>query len=139
MIKTVLSLILVSNIASAAYLEDVKLLNATPSQEGFQLKLKTKDSPRDSFFIVDVVKADPESFEKLVHVIQKMKLKDAYRLDLDIMSFSPSPSGSYYRSEGIRFSSPSAQAAASSDKPASKGDKTSKKRSAASEKDKPTK
>jgi hypothetical protein len=95
---------LFSNFVFAARLEDVRILKITPGRDNFELKLQTKNGPVDSYFVLDVMKSDPESFEKLVHIIKKVAYKDRYKLDLDIPSFSASPSGSYYRSEGITFS-----------------------------------
>ena len=104
--KLILALYCLSSTTMAARLEDVKILNVTPGQENFELKLQTKDGPKDSYFYVDIVKSDPESFEKLVQVIKKLTRQDKYKLDLDIQSFSASPNGSYYRSEGLIFSGP---------------------------------
>ncbi len=94
-----------SNAAFAARLGDVRILNIMPGQGNFQLKLQTKDGPRDSYFFLDITKSDPDSFDKFIHVFKKMMYKNKYRLDLDIPSFSVSPSGSYYKSDGITFSS----------------------------------
>ena len=104
--KMIIGLLFASNVASAARLEDVRILNIMPGRDHFELKLQIKDGPRDSYFYVDIVKSDPDSFEKLVHVINKMRLRDKYKLDLDIPSFSASPSGSFYKSEGISFYGP---------------------------------
>lgn len=104
--KIIMGLFFVSSIASAAKLEDVKILNVMPGRDNFELKLQMKDGPRDSYFYVDITKSDPDSFEKLVHIIKKMMRRDKYKLDLDIPSFSASPSGSYYKSEGITFYGP---------------------------------
>lgn len=104
--KLILALYFISSIASAARLEDVKILNIMPGQENFELKLQVKDGPKDSYFYVDIVKSDPESFEKMVLVTKKLTRRDKYKLDLDIPSFSASPNGSYYKSEGIGFYGP---------------------------------
>lgn len=93
-------------ICLAARLEDVKILEIKPGQENFELKLKAKDAPPGSFFYLDITKNDPESFEKMILVIKKLMQKEKFRLDLDIPSFSVTPSGSYYRSEGIGIFSP---------------------------------
>lgn len=100
-------LFLISSVASAARLEDVKILTVIPGRDNFQLKLQAKEAPGDSYFFLDITKSDPDNFDKLMHVIKKMMHKNKYKLDLDIPSFSASPSGSYYKSEGINFSSPS--------------------------------
>jgi len=104
--KLIVGLYLISSIASAARLEDVKILNVMPGRDNFELKLQTKDGPKDSYFYVDITKSDPDSFEKLVYVIKKLMRRDKYKLDLDIPSFSASPSGSYYKSEGLTFYGP---------------------------------
>lgn len=103
MMKYILCLCFFSSFASAAKLEDVKILNIKSGRDNFELKLQMKNGPKDSYFFVDIVKDDKNSFDKLVHVIKKILNKDKYKLDLDIISFSASPSGSYYRSEGINF------------------------------------
>lgn len=103
----IFSFLLASSVASAARLEDVKILNVITGKDNFQLKLQAKEAPFDSYFFLDITKSDPESFDKLMHVIKKMMHKNKYRLDLDIPSFSASPSGSFYKSEGITFSSTS--------------------------------
>ncbi|MNK12018.1 hypothetical protein D3C87_300740 [compost metagenome] len=104
MTKLILGLCLVSSFASAAQLEDVKILSATPQEQSLKLKLQTKGGSKDSYFFVDIMKNDTESFNKLVHVINKMANKERYKLNIDIPSFSASPSGSYYRSNGLTFS-----------------------------------
>ncbi len=104
--KAILVLFFISSISSAARLEDVKILEFASGQDSFELKLKTKDGAANSYFFVDIVKTDPNSFEKLVHVINKLSQRDSYKLDLNIISFSPSPSGSYYSSESVIFSGP---------------------------------
>ncbi|MGE0529224.1 MAG: hypothetical protein AB7G93_12695 [Bdellovibrionales bacterium] len=100
----VVALGLLSNIAIADLLEDVHVLNVKPGQNHLELKLRTKEGPKDSFFLVDIVKSDPEAFEKLAHVINELNRPDKHKLNLDIQSFSVSPSGSYYQSPGILFS-----------------------------------
>lgn len=101
---------LIPIICHAAHLEDVKILNVKPGQENLQLKLQSKDGPPGSYFYLDIMKNDHESFEKMILVFKKLMLKEKFRLDLDIPSFSASPSGSYYRSEGIAFLSPNERA-----------------------------
>jgi len=71
-----------------------------------ELKLQAKHGPPGSYFFVDITKNDPDSFDKLAHVINKIMDKDKYRLDLNIRSFSVSPNGGRYPSEGIDFYSP---------------------------------
>lgn len=93
-------------VTSAARLENVKILSVKPGHENFEIKLQTNNSPPDSFFYLDIMKTDPDSFEKTMLVVKKMIQKENYRLDLEITSFSASPSGSYYRSEGVLLSGP---------------------------------
>jgi hypothetical protein len=107
-VKTlILGFLLASSVASAARLEDVRILTVIPGKDNFQLKLQAKEAPTGSYFFLDITKSDPESFEKIMYIIKKMMHKNKYRLDLDIPSFSASPSGSYYKSDGIMFSSSS--------------------------------
>jgi hypothetical protein len=87
----------------AARLNDVRILSVNPGQDNFELKLQMKDGPKDSFFFVNIIKNDAESFEKLIHVVKKMGQPDGYKLDINIPSFSASPSGSYYNSVGLSF------------------------------------
>ena len=102
--KFILGLFLISSVASATLLEDVKALNMKPGRENVELKLQKKDGPKDSYFYVDITKNDPDSFEKLVHVIKKLMRQDKYKLNLDIKSFSAFPSGSYYENQRVTFS-----------------------------------
>jgi len=88
--------------ALAAKLEDVSVLEVVPGPDKFEFKLQTRDGPRESFFYFDIMKSDPDSFGKLSHVLRKYLRSDAYRLDLDIPSFSVATSGSSYRSLDVR-------------------------------------
>jgi len=101
--KLFLGALLISSISFGAQLEDVKILNVVPKQNSFELTLQTKDGPKDSYFLVDISKNDPDSFEKLAQVIKKLVQKDKYKLNLDVISFSDSPSGSYYQSDRVTF------------------------------------
>lgn len=98
-----LFLFLMANTASAARVVDVSIISITPAKDTFELKLHASQGPKDSYFIVDIVKSDPASFDKLGIVIKKLEQGDDYKLDLDIPSFSMQPSGSFYRSEYVRF------------------------------------
>ena len=89
--------------AHAARVEDVKVLDLKYGKDAFELRLQIKDGPKDSYFLVDIVKEDPKAFDKLALVIEKIQRKDM-KLNLDIPSFSASPSGAYYRSLDVRFS-----------------------------------
>ena len=88
----------------AAKLEDVVVLDITHGKENVELKLQAKNGPKDSYFIVDVVKNDKDSFAKLAIVLKKLKNRDNFKLSLNIPSFSMTPSGSYYRSDSVDFS-----------------------------------
>jgi hypothetical protein len=102
--RFLISLLFVAcSVASAAKLEDVKLLGAKAGADNFELKLQLKDGPPNSFFYIDIVKTDPDAFAKMIHVANKLMQKERYRLDMDIISFSASPSGSYYKSKDIIF------------------------------------
>jgi hypothetical protein len=114
--RWLLLLCFVPSVAFAARLEDVTVLDAKTGPDSVELKLHSKDGPPGSYFFLDIIKSDPGAFEKLAHVIRKLMARDAYRLDLDIPSFSVSPSGSRYRSEGIGFHSPSHGAGSGSQK-----------------------
>jgi hypothetical protein len=103
MMKLILGLFFVSSISFAAKLEDVKVLDMKSGQDSFELKLQTADGPSESYFFVTIVKNDPESFDKLAHIVKKLAQGDQYKLDLNIPSFSASPYGSSYRSIGIKF------------------------------------
>lgn len=105
-LMTTLFILSFSILSNAARLEDVRILSVKPGRDNFELKLQVKEGPSGSYFYLDIVKNDPESFEKMVHVVKKLMNRDKYKLDLDIPSFSVSPSGSYYKSEGIVFYGP---------------------------------
>lgn len=104
-IVTGLVIFLVGAAASAAELKDVKVLSVEPTdKESIKLKLQAPSAPKNSYFFVDVVKSDPEAFQKIYLVTKKLKTKGGFKLDLEIDSFSPKPSGSYYRSDSVKFS-----------------------------------
>lgn len=89
--------------AHAAKLEDVTILYLKAGKGSFELKLQVKDAKKNSYFLVEIVKEDEQAFEKLALVMKKLKRKDAFKLNLDIPSFSVSPPGSYYRSDSVKF------------------------------------
>jgi hypothetical protein len=97
-----IALCLISTMASAAKLEDVRVLEVLPGPDKFEFKLQKTGGPKESFFYIDIMKSDPDSFEKLSHVLRKYLRSDEYRLDLDVPSFSASPSGSSYRSLDVK-------------------------------------
>lgn len=102
-LNCLLLLFFIGSSAWAAKLEDVKILSVEPAKDHFQLKLQPSVGPKDSYFIVDIMKDDPDAFEKLGYVFKKVMNKDHYKLDLKIPNFSASPSGSHYHSEGLDF------------------------------------
>ncbi len=97
-------LCLTANSALAANLENVDLLSVEHRKNSIELKLHAKSGPKDSYFFVNIANSDSNSFEKLAFVIKKLEKGDKFKLDLEIPSFSISPSGSYYRSESVKFS-----------------------------------
>lgn len=104
--KSVIKIILVLltiNSVSAAKLDDVTILDIKQVSDNFELKLQIKNGPKDSHFFVDIVKKDENAFSKLAIVLKKLKMKNDFKLNLEIPSFSASPSGSYYRSNDIKF------------------------------------
>lgn len=101
--RSFLAILLFPTLAFGAKLEDVRILNVQPDPEAFKLKLQLKNGSADSYFFVDIVKSDPESFQKSMTVIKKLLQKERFQLDLEIPSFSASPSGSSYRSESVIF------------------------------------
>jgi hypothetical protein len=89
------------NTSFGAELLDVEILERNKSDDGVELKLRTKDGPLDTFFYLDIKKDDPNVVEKLSLVLKKTKMKNKFSLNLDIPSFSLLPSGSYYRSQSV--------------------------------------
>lgn len=105
MMKAILALsCLAANPAAAAKLKDVKILGTTVEKDGVELKLHTDLGAKDSYFLVKITKLDKQAFDKLLLVMRKQEGKDQFQLNLDIPSFSPAPSGSFYRSERVKFS-----------------------------------
>lgn len=90
--------------AQAAKLDDVTILHLKSGKDSFELKLQVKDAKPGSYFKVEIVKEDPKAFEKIALVMKKLKLKEAFQLNLEIPSFSVNPPGSYYRSDSVKFS-----------------------------------
>lgn len=104
--KTLIKIILCSlaiGSAHAAKLEDVTLLHLKAGKESFELKLQVKDAKPKSYFLVEIVKEDDKAFEKIALVMKKLKLKEAFKLNLEIPSFSVNPPGSFYRSDSVKF------------------------------------
>lgn len=101
--KIILCLLFLSSFASAERLENVKILDVKPGDSNVKLKMQMGNGAPESYFFIDITKNDPESFEKMILVFKKMLKKDQLRLDLNIPSFSASPSGSYYKSNDITF------------------------------------
>lgn len=97
------AIFLISSMAHAARLENVKVLNVEYGRDSVEVKMQLAGAAANSYFLISIMKTDPDSFEKLGHVQKKVGLKDKYRLDLNIPSFSPDPPGSHYRSPDITF------------------------------------
>ena len=91
------------NSGFASTLEDVSLLDVKHVKNNFELKLQVKNAPANSYFTVALVETDKEAFNKLALVLKKMKLKKNFKLNLNIPSFSATPSGSYYKSDSVTF------------------------------------
>lgn len=89
---------------SAKGLKDVTLLEIKQDEEKFTLKLQDKEVGNDSYFFVIIDKTDKQSFAKLDYIINKIKHKDDYKLNINIPSFSAKPSGSIYYSDSVEFS-----------------------------------
>jgi len=102
----ILAAVFMANTASAAVLEDVTILDVTSKADMVALKLHANSGPKDSYFLVDILKSDPAAFEKLSLVTQKLQGGDKFKLALNIKSFSMSPSGSHYRSPDVKFLGP---------------------------------
>lgn len=101
--KTILALLFISSISYGARVEDVQILEIKNGPTNTELKLHSRTGEPGSYFYVDIVKEDTESFEKLSHIVNKLAYRNNYRLDLDIISFSARPSGGYYRSDSVTF------------------------------------
>lgn len=97
-------LILISTLTFAKQLDNVNVLDITQDEDKFVLKLQDSEIGGTSFFIVEINKSDKESFVKLDYLIKKIKNKENYKLNLEIPSFSAYPSGSFYKSENVKFS-----------------------------------
>lgn len=91
------------NVASAANLTDVKVLDIVTTYDGVELKLQAKNAPANSYFFVKINKEEELAFEKLSTVLLNQKYPKMHKLNLEILSFSISPSGSYYTGESVRF------------------------------------
>lgn len=102
--KLFLLFLFIANVASAAKLDDVEVLSVTTGKDSHEIKLHTKQGPPGSYFFVKIAKSDAELFSKLGHVIKKLEKGKKYKLSLNIVSFSMSPSGSSYPSEDVEFS-----------------------------------
>lgn len=98
-----LMLCLSINTAHAEKLEDVSVLDISYTKDSFQVKMQESKDSKDSFFYVDIVKSDKDSFKKIALVLKKFKERDNFKLTLDIRSFSNSPSGSNYKSDNVTF------------------------------------
>lgn len=91
------------NVALGAELNDVQILEYVPNKDSVRLKIHAKEQPKDGYFFLEIVKSDPQAFEKTLQVLKKVRWGAKYNLRLNIPSFSPSPSGSSYRSDAVTF------------------------------------
>lgn len=98
-----ITMILFAGSIQAATLNDVVLLSLTPKKESFELKLRVKDAKENSYFLVEIGKDDEQALKKLSMVLKKIHLKNSFKLNLTIPSFSVSPPGSYYKSNYVDF------------------------------------
>lgn len=104
--KTIITFFIFSFVVGSAFADEIKgvsVLDLKYIKGSFEVKLQIKDAKKDAFFLVDIVKEDEKAFDKLALVLKKMNKKESFQLNLDIKSFSPYPSGSYYRSTSVKF------------------------------------
>lgn len=95
--------LLVGVMASAESINDVQVLDLQTAADVVKVKMHAGGLPHGSFFYVFVYKKDSANFEKLGAILHKLNRPGEFRLNLDIDDFSPSPSGSTYRSEYVKF------------------------------------
>ncbi len=100
---TIIIFLLTISASHAAKLDDVTILDLKHEKDSFELKLQIKNAPKDSYFMVRISPKDERAFDKIALVLMKLNKKDSFKLNLDIKSFSPHPSGSFYRSERVTF------------------------------------
>jgi hypothetical protein len=102
--KLITTLLLLSQSALANMVENVSVLETESTATGVVVKLHAPVSGRGSYFFVHINKGDPTGFEKLAKLLQKIQSGPQIKMDLDIISFSLSPSGALYPSESVKFS-----------------------------------
>ncbi len=90
--------------ASAAKLENVSVMDVSHTLNDTEFKLHASTGPERSFFYVRLKRTDPKLFDKFTVLSEKLFKGESYKLDLDIASFSMSPSGSRYPGESVKFS-----------------------------------
>lgn len=95
--------LLFAAMSSAEPINDVQVLDLQTAADVVKVKMHAGGLPQGSFFYVFVYKKDPNNFEKLGDIMNKLNRPGDYRLNLDIDDFSPSPSGSAYRAEYVKF------------------------------------
>jgi hypothetical protein len=93
----------ISNLATAASIEDVNILEVKKNDSSTEVKMQVADGPKDLYFYVDITNDDPKAEEKNKQVQAKQKKGDKYKLHLNIPSFSIKPKGSFYRSTSVNF------------------------------------
>jgi hypothetical protein len=97
-----LSLIFFGFNLEAAELKDVRVLEVRYKSEKVILKLQDPSVGKESFFYVHLVPEDRLALQKMSLAIKKFKDKKN-KLDLEIVSFSPKPSGGTYMSLRVNF------------------------------------
>lgn len=88
--------------AHAAKIEDVQVLDLKFEKGSLVAKLHLKESKTGAYFTVQIGKDDEKALEKIALLLKKAKEKDAFKLAMNIPSFSPQ-SGSFYRSNYVTF------------------------------------
>lgn len=100
----ILFALLFSTYAHAVRIEDVEVLevvNEEPAE--FQFKVRSRKSDPKMFFYLGFDKTSKDNLDKLNFILMKMANPKNYKLDLEIMSFSQYPAGSFYNVTDIQF------------------------------------
>lgn len=100
----ILSLVLMINMAQAAYLQNVKIIESNESNDGMTVKLKTEKSPEGSYFYLKLSKNDTNYKTKSEIIKNKFQNPTKFKLNLSIISFSEYPSGSSYNGNDVLIS-----------------------------------
>lgn len=90
--------------ARAALVEDVEILEIqTLENKNIEVKLRSQHSPATSYFFVELYQDSKKTAADYRILLLKSANRAAYKLDLDIASFSPYPNGSVYSNDSVRF------------------------------------